>query len=42
MLRYMETSYPEVGKDIAERKQITKETEARLREALQNFNATFH
>ena len=42
MLRYMETSYPEVGKDIAERKQITKDTEARLREALQNFNATFH
>ncbi len=42
MLRYMETSYPEVGRDIADRKQITKETEARLREALQNFNATFH
>ncbi|MRR30743.1 F0F1 ATP synthase subunit alpha, partial [bacterium] len=42
MLRYMETAYPEVGKDIAERKQITKENEARLREALQSFNATFH
>ncbi|GAP14533.1 proton translocating ATP synthase, F1 alpha subunit [Longilinea arvoryzae] len=41
MLRYMETSYPEVGKEIAERKQITKEIEPRLREALQTFNATF-
>lgn len=42
MLRYMETSHPEVGKEIAERKQITKEIEPRLREALQAFNATFH
>ncbi|MEM5776208.1 MAG: F0F1 ATP synthase subunit alpha, partial [Anaerolineaceae bacterium] len=41
MLRYMETSHPDVGKDIAERKQITKENEARLRDALQSFNATF-
>lgn len=42
MLRYMETSHPEIGKEIAERKQITKEIEPRLREALQAFNATFH
>jgi F-type H+-transporting ATPase subunit alpha len=41
MLRFMETSYPEIGKDILERKQISKETEAHLREALQNFNSTF-
>ncbi len=41
VLRYLETSYPEVGKEIAERKQITKEIEPRLREALQTFNATF-
>ncbi|TLN28249.1 F0F1 ATP synthase subunit alpha, partial [bacterium] len=42
MLRFMETSYPEIGKDITERKQISKEIEPRLREALQNFNATFN
>lgn len=41
MLRYMETSYPDISKDIAERKQITKEIEPQLRQALQNFNATF-
>ena len=41
MLRYMETSYPEISKEIAERKQISKEIEPQLRQALQNFNATF-
>jgi len=41
MLRYMETSYPEISKDIAERKQISKEIEPQLRQALQNFDATF-
>ncbi len=41
MLRYMETSYPEVGKAIAERRQITPETEAKLRSALDAFNAAW-
>ena len=34
VLRYMETSYPEIGRDILEKKQITPETDAKLREAL--------
>jgi F-type H+/Na+-transporting ATPase subunit alpha len=29
VLRYMETSYPEISRDIVEKKQITPETEAR-------------
>ncbi len=38
-LRYMETSHPEVGHKIAEKKAIAPETETKLREALQAFNA---
>ncbi len=41
MLRYMETSHPEIGKDIAETKAISDETEAKLGEALDAFNATW-
>lgn len=41
MLRYMETSHPEVGKDIAERRMISVETETKLREALTAFNNTW-
>lgn len=37
LLRFMETSYPDVGKDIAENKRITDENEARLRSALEAF-----
>ena len=37
LLRFMETSYPDVGKDIAEKKRITDENEARLRSALEAF-----
>ena len=38
-LRYMESSHPDIGKDIQEKKMITPETEARLREVIQGFNA---
>jgi F-type H+-transporting ATPase subunit alpha len=38
-IRFMETSHPEIGKDIAEKKQITPDTEARLREAIKEFNS---
>ncbi|HAL17607.1 MAG TPA: F0F1 ATP synthase subunit alpha [Anaerolineaceae bacterium] len=38
-LRYMETSHPEVGRTIAEKKSISPETETKLREALQAFQA---
>ncbi len=41
MLRYMETSHPDIGKAIAEEQRISDETEARLREALEAFNATW-
>ena len=42
LLRYMETSHPEIGKSIAENKRIIPETETALREALQAFMATWH
>ncbi|MCC6190281.1 MAG: F0F1 ATP synthase subunit alpha [Anaerolineales bacterium] len=37
--RFMETSYPEVGRDIDEKKVLTPETEARLKDAIQAFNS---
>jgi len=39
--RYLDTSYGHLLKDIADKKQITKETEAGLREALQAFSSTW-
>ena len=41
LLRFMETNYPEIGKDIAARKQITPETEQKLRAALEAFMSTW-
>ncbi len=41
VLRYMDTSYPEISRDVMEKKLITPETEARLREALTAFNLTW-
>ncbi len=41
MLRFMEASYPEIGKDIAEKKRITDETTDKLRAALDAFNSTW-
>ena len=38
LLRSIETSYPEIPKDIAARKLITPETEAALRQAIESFN----
>jgi F-type H+-transporting ATPase subunit alpha len=35
----METTHPNIGKDIAEKKQITKENETKLRDALQAFSS---
>ncbi|MDI6695609.1 MAG: F0F1 ATP synthase subunit alpha [Anaerolineales bacterium] len=40
-LRYMETSHPEIGRDIAEKKRITDETMAALRSALDEFTRTW-
>jgi F-type H+-transporting ATPase subunit alpha len=41
LLRFMETSYPEIGRDIAEKKRVTDETQASLREALTSFTNTW-
>jgi F-type H+-transporting ATPase subunit alpha len=41
MLRYIEMTYPEIGREIADKKQITPEAESKLREALKTFNATW-
>ncbi len=38
-IRFMETSYPQVGKDIADRKMITPDNEKALRAALDAFSA---
>jgi F-type H+-transporting ATPase subunit alpha len=41
LLRFMATSYPEIGKDIAENKRITDETTPKLRAALEEFTSTY-
>jgi len=41
LLRYLTVSHPHLGKDIAEKKIITSETERKLREALEAFKATW-
>ena len=41
MLRTFETSHADLLADVAERKQITPETEARLRQALETFGRTW-
>lgn len=41
LTRFMETSHPEIGKDIAEEKRITEQTETKLREALNTFTSTW-
>ena len=41
LLRYLDASYPEIGKDIAEEKRISDETMAKLRSALDAFTSTW-
>lgn len=41
VLRYMETSYPEINHDILEKKLITQETDAKIRDALNEFNLSW-
>ena len=41
LLRYMETSHPEVGKAITEEKKISDDTETKLRQALETFKNTW-
>jgi F-type H+-transporting ATPase subunit alpha len=42
LIRNLMTSAPELGKDIAEKKQISPETEQKLRAALAVFQSTWH
>ena len=41
LLRFLDTTYPEIGRDIAEKKRISDETMSRLRGALDAFNAAW-
>jgi F-type H+-transporting ATPase subunit alpha len=41
LVRNLATSHPEIGKDITDKKQITPETEKKLREALEAFKTTW-
>lgn len=41
LLRYLETSYGTLLKDISTKKQVTKETEAALRDAISAFSSTW-
>lgn len=41
LLRYLETSHSEIGKDIAEKKMVTEETETLLHESIKTFNSTW-
>jgi F-type H+-transporting ATPase subunit alpha len=41
LVRYLATSHPDLGKDIAANKRITDETEKNLRAALSSFQATW-
>jgi len=41
LLRYMDNSHPELGKNIAEKKLISEETGKKLRAALDTFKATW-
>ena len=41
LLKYMDVSHPEIGKDISEKRQITADNEKKLREALAAFKATW-
>jgi F-type H+-transporting ATPase subunit alpha len=41
MLRYVDMNYPEIDRDILQKKQISKETEQALRHALDNFTLSW-
>jgi F-type H+-transporting ATPase subunit alpha len=41
LVRTLSSTHPEIGKDILEKKQISAETEKKLREALSTFQASW-
>lgn len=42
LLRHLEKTYPEIGRDIAEKKEISPETREKLHQAISAFNATWN
>jgi len=42
LIRYMDTTYPEIGKSITEEKRITPDIEEKLTRALESFMSTWH
>jgi len=42
LVRYMETSHSEIGRDISEKKRITDDNETKLRAALETFKSTWN
>jgi F-type H+-transporting ATPase subunit alpha len=41
LVRYLETSHPDVGRDISENRRITEDNETKLRAALETFKSTW-
>jgi F-type H+/Na+-transporting ATPase subunit alpha len=41
LIRYLDSSYPEIGKSISDTKRITDDNEARLREGLSGFKSSW-
>jgi hypothetical protein len=41
LVKFMDQSHPELAKDIVEKKQISMDTEKKLREALGTFKTTW-
>ncbi len=41
LLHFMDTSYPEIGRELEEKKLITPETDAVIRQAIQSFNSSW-
>lgn len=41
LIRFLETSHPEIGKDITENKRITDDNDIKLRAALETFTSTW-
>ncbi len=41
LVKYLDTSYPDIGKDIVQSKRITPESEQKLRDALSTFKSTW-
>ena len=41
LIKFLDTSYPEIGKNILDKRQIIPDTDKKLREALTTFKASW-